>query len=97
MFVTAVFEGIRSGVCECVYRKRFVILTRDRKRLLLMGPGGLLKKSRNKQSVARTSLSVRGFRVLSGFQDAAQSAKQGFSTPPPVSLIHLAFFEGICG
>ena len=39
MFVTAVFEGIRSGVCECVYRKRFVMLTRDRKSLLLIGPG----------------------------------------------------------
>jgi hypothetical protein len=22
MFVTGVFEGIRSGVCECVYREK---------------------------------------------------------------------------
>ncbi len=34
MFVRSVFDCSRSGVCECVHRKRFVILIRDRKGLL---------------------------------------------------------------
>ncbi len=25
MFVRSVFEGIRSGVCECVHRKRLLV------------------------------------------------------------------------
>ena len=38
MFVRSVFEGIRSGDCECIHRKRSLILIRDRKRLLIKVP-----------------------------------------------------------
>ncbi len=39
MFVTCVFEAVRSGVCECVHRKRFAILKQDRRILLIKVPG----------------------------------------------------------
>ncbi len=39
MFVRSVFEGIRSGVCEFVHRKRLQILREERKSLLKKVPG----------------------------------------------------------
>lgn len=38
MFARSVFDGSRSGDCECVHRKRLVILKQERKSLLKKVP-----------------------------------------------------------